>query len=446
MEERALLGVITLVFIIGLWRRLLLAVKDPTPGGAVILTSTAYLVGATIVAWRTQNDTSSLVYAACAIFFLMYLVAFVGCSAFFRLRQQAPEPRAIPQGRGQSLWATKWVFFLVALLGCVAIIYATGTDRLLAALFRFVFVGDASESVLDLRIGLSSGEERWMAPGYVKQLRDILMPLGGLLVLFAIKRGRGGFVSLSLVLVPVIALLMISSGERSGVLLFLLAMLLIAARAVRKRNLPAAVVLGPLAVAVVVAAGAFFALTSSFTSRTEYENSNTALILADRVITRTPEENVLGARVWARGAPFPGAGWLSEIASVMPGTQKTLSNFIHQDLGGGDLGNSVLGTWIDVYYNFGWWLGLVAAFSVGVSIALFNHWVNSLREKSWSADVCGLWISICMLMVLSPFGFLLYGPFLLSAFLWLITKLERPQAAASVRNPNNLLVPPRTRA
>ena len=76
MEERILIGVITLTFIVALRRRLLAAVRDPTPGGAVILTSTAYLVGATIVAWRMHTDMSSLVYAACAVLFLMYLVGF----------------------------------------------------------------------------------------------------------------------------------------------------------------------------------------------------------------------------------------------------------------------------------------------------------------------------------------------------------------------------------
>ena len=221
MEQRILIGIVTLVFIAILWRRLLLAVRDPTPGGAVILTSTAYLIGATIVDWRVQSEVSSLVYAVCAVLFLMYLVGFAGCSAFFRLRQRAPEPRTIPEGSRSSRRALKWVFFLVTLSGCLAIVYATGTDRLLAALFRFVFQGDGSESVLDLRVGLSSGEERWMAPGYIKQLRDILMPLSGLLVLFAIKRRPVAFVLLSFTLVPVIALLMISSGERSSVLLFL---------------------------------------------------------------------------------------------------------------------------------------------------------------------------------------------------------------------------------
>ena len=188
-------------------------------------------------------------------------------------------------------------------------------------------------------------------------------------------------------------------------------------------------------VAGLVAISTFLALTSSFASRRDYAETNTALILADRVLTRTPEENVLGARVWMRGAPLPGAGWLSELASVIPGTQKTLSNLIHEDLGGGDLGNSVLGTWIDVYYNFGWGLGLFAAFLVGILIALFNHWVNSMRARSWPADICGLWISICMLLVLSPFGFLLYGPFMLSVVLLVIQQSGRQSILAFPRVP-----------
>src|SRR5207247_380676 len=109
MEERVLIGVVTLVFIASLRRRLVLAIRDPTPGGAVILTSTAYLVGATIVDWRTHTDMSSLVYAVCAVLFLAYHVGFAGCSAFFRLRQWAPEPRTIQDGMRGDMRAAKWV-------------------------------------------------------------------------------------------------------------------------------------------------------------------------------------------------------------------------------------------------------------------------------------------------------------------------------------------------
>jgi len=433
MEENILAGIVTLAFLATLGRQLFLAIRDPTPGGAVLLTSSTYLIGATIVGWRMDSEMSSLVYTVCTVLFLAYLVGYFGCSTFFRLRQKAPDPGRIPQNHRSGRGTSKWFFLLVTLSGCVAVVYATGTDRLLAALYQFVVLGDSPDSVLGMRMALASGEEGWMAPGYVKQLRDILMPLSGLLVLFAIRRKPGRFVFLSFVLVPVIALLMISSGERGSVLLFLAAVYYGAARTVRGRILSATVVLGPLTVAFLIAGGTFFALTSSFTSR-QYEDS-TAFILADRVVTRTPEENVLGGQAWHRGAPFPGAGWVSELASVLPGTQKTISNLIHEDLGGGNLGNSVLGMWIDIYYNFGWLLGLIAAFMVGVSMAFFNHWVNTKRARSWSADICGLWLSICMLMVLSPFGFLLYGPFLLSAVLWVIPKSEKWNILASLRNP-----------
>src|SRR6266705_2183304 len=202
MEERILIGVVTLAFVVALRRQLVRAFLDPTPGGAVILTSTAYLVGATIVDWRIHSELSSLVYAACAVFLFVYLTAFWGCSAFFRLNQKAPEPLRIPNGNRSG--DAKWVFLLVTLIGSVAVVYATGTERLLGALFRFVTGGDTTDSVLELRLALSSGEGRWLAPGYVKQLRDIVMPLSGLLVLFAIRRRTVRFALLCFTLVPVI--------------------------------------------------------------------------------------------------------------------------------------------------------------------------------------------------------------------------------------------------
>jgi hypothetical protein len=187
----------------------------------------------------------------------------------------------------------------------------------------------------------------------------------------------------------------------------------------------ARVVVVAVLLVLVVGSSAFFALTSSFTSR-EYGETPMTVLFIDRIVTRMPQENVEGAEVWGHGAPVVGAGWASDIASVLPGTQFTLSNLIHAELGGGDKGNSVLGMWVDVFYNFGWSLSLPIAVMVGVLMALFNHWVNVMRSRSRSADICGLWISITMLMVLSPFGFLLYGPFLLFLCLLALASVARP--------------------
>ncbi len=420
--DQQVLAVVVVVGVVlatsfSLWRALL----RPTPGGAVLLNSVAYLIGASIVAFRHRSEDAVFVLEVCVVLVPVYLASYFWFSSALGLHKFAAAPARVidtPQQRGL---AAKWAFFLLCAVFVMLAVVATGTDRLLAALYQFVVLGDTSVSVLEMRLSFSSGEDHWLAPGYVKQLRDVLMPLAALLVLFSVRRSRVRFYALSLVIVPVVALLMISSGERGPVSLFLLATIYCAFLAVRLDIHRLGTMLLPAVFVGLVGFAAFTSLTASFTSR-EYGSTPVALILADRVVTRAPEENVDGAAAWRNGAPFPGAGWLSELGSVLPGTQETLSNLIHEDLGGGARGNSVLGLWVDVYYNFGWLFSIPVAVILGLLIAFFNDWVIRWSGASPAAAICGVWLSVTMLMVMSPFGFLLYGPLVLCAALVLLMR------------------------
>ena len=407
---------------------LLATVRRPTPAGSVFLISVVYLIGAMLVTWRAGSAAASFVFGVYALHFGVYAVGYFALSAALKLRRHPIEvSRSI--GEAQQGLVAKWGFFLLTFCLSVVAMYLIGADRLLASLFQFVLFGDMDESVLDLRLALASGAEGWMAPGYLKQLRDVLLPLATLLVLFTVRRTATGFVLLSLLLVPAVSVTIMSSGQRAPVLLFVLGAVYAAKQAVSWNLHRLRVTALPIIVMASVGTTAFLSLTSSFSSRYS-EDDNVLIVLADRIVTRVPEENVLGAPVWRRGTPFPGAGWLSDLSSVLPGTQKNLSNLIHEYLGGRATGNSPLGTWIDVHYNFGWILGISVSVLLGMFIALFNHWTNVARGVSEAAEVCGLWISLCMLLVLSPFGFLLYGPFTASMLLLLVaswTKLFRPR-------------------
>jgi hypothetical protein len=419
MEISILVGLVTLTFVALLWGELVAAIQSPTPAGSVFLISVSYLIGATLVEWREGTETALFVYSAYALQFIMYVVGYFALSYSLRLRQRSTEVPDGWQGNSTLSLLAKWAFLVLVLGASLLVVYFIGADRLLVALYRFVALGDTDDSVLELRMGFASGDEGWLAPGYVKQLRDVLLPLATLMVLFSIRRGAVVFLFLAFTLIPIVSTLMISSGQRAPVLLFLIAVMYAAKRAVTWNLQSLRVVAVPAMVVTTIGLTTFLALTTSFSSRYK-DDTNVLVVLADRVVTRVPEENVFGAPVWSRGAPFPGAGWLSELASVLPGTQKTLSNLVHEHLGGRASGNSVMGAWVGVHYNFGWSLGTAVSVLLGFFMALFNYWVNVSRKISFAADICGLWISICMLMVLSPFGFLLYGPFVTSAVLAVI--------------------------
>jgi hypothetical protein len=422
-----LIGALTLSLVLILRRELAMAVREPTPARSLAFVSVAYVVGATLVQWREGTEDATVLYFAYTLHFVMYLVGFFSLSEALRLKLDPMHSRG--PLHASATWlptAAKWGFFVLAFGATAYLVLAVGAYRILTALFQFVLYGDVDVSVLELRLGLASGEERWIAPGYLKQLRDVLLPLATFFVLFSVRRSVGVFLLLALMLVPLVTTLIISTGERAPVVLFLVALIYVAIRSVTWGIQPLRVVAVPLLVVGFVGLATLFALTLSFTSRYEDgANVNVLLVLADRVVTRAPEENMLSAPLWMHGAPFPGAGWLSELSTVLPGTQKTLSNLLHEHLGGGDLGNSVLGAWVDVHYNFGWALGIGVSVLIGFVMALFNHWVNVSRGVSRTADICGIWISICMLFVLSPYGFVLYGPFLLSAVLLALLVLGR---------------------
>jgi oligosaccharide repeat unit polymerase len=418
--EETLFVILTTILLLGITARALVrAVMNPSPGGAVLITSMAYLIGVTIIALRDGNETTFLVFRICAVFIFVYLIGYFGAGKVLKLAMEMPMELAPMVDVGHQGHVAKWIAFLGTSGIVMLAIFITGTDRILAALYQFIFVGDSGVSVMGLRTGFASGEGGYMAPGYIKQFRDVLLPLFALLVVFSIRRTRRRFLLTIGCIVPLVATLMISSGERAPVLMFLIGTIYTALLSVRMGINERRTILAPILFIALVGGAAFSALTSSFTNR-GYEDASTSMILADRVITRVPEENVLGVSVWEKGAPYPGAGWISELGSVLPwGKTQALSSQIHEELGGGPKGNSVLGMWVDVFYNFGWMLGVPVSLLLGVAMALFNHWVNLRRVHSPISAICGLWISVCMLMVLSPFGFLLYGPFIISGVLFL---------------------------
>jgi hypothetical protein len=418
MEVASAISIAVLLAAIALRRPLIEAVINPGPGNAVILMSFLYLSGCAVLTW-TAGEGSAFMASVCGLFFFLYAVTYYFVSIVFELRIRPPDCTWRPFYPGSTPYITKvWLFFLFFLLLVGFAVVWSGGLNLLLALYNFLLTGDIEITVGELRTAFASGEERWVGPGYLKQFRDILLPLSLLLVLYSIPRTAGKVVLITLIFVPSVFLLMLSSGERAPIVLLTFALIHASRRASRSGYINKKAALAQTLMLIALAAAVFTALTSSFVYR-DYGDKSFMGIFLDRIVTRSPEENLFGIEFWTRGAPYPGAGWISELMSVVPGTQVTLSGIIHEFLGGG-VGNSVLGLWIDVYYNFGWMLGCVVSVLLGVFIALFNHWVNVKRTVSPTGDLCGLWLSISMLLVISPFAFLLYGPFVLSCLLFLL--------------------------
>jgi len=421
METSVIISFAVLTCGLMLRRHLVEAVTNPGPGNAVILMSFLYLTGCAVLVW-TEGGGAAFMASACGLFFFLYLSAYFFTTVSLDLCIRPVKRDWKPMGEEKTAYAVKvWIFFLFFVLLVGAAVIWSGGLNLILALYNFLVVGDIEVSVGELRTAFASGEERWVGPGYLKQLRDILLPLSLLLLIYSVPRSGIKTILLSLLLIPSVFLLMLSSGERAPIVLLTIALIHAARRASKSGYMSKNAGIVQTLILVALTSAVFASLTASFVSR-EYGDQSFVWIFIDRIVTRAPEENLLGIEVWSRGAPYPGAGWFSEVMSVVPGTQVTLSGIIHEFLGGG-VGNSVLGLWIDVYYNFGWVAGGVVSVILGILLAFFNHWVNTTRAVSPACDLCGLWLSICMLLVISPFAFLLYGPFVLSSLLILLAFL-----------------------
>lgn len=435
MTMHLIIGAAITLLVVSMWKLLWAAVFRPTPGGAVIFTSALYLLGAAVTEWRYGTPEAGYVFAVSITCFLGYVISYLTVIQYFRLESVPPVASSMVVGGTRARTWPLWLFFVSMFLLMVLAIVSTGTEQLLLALYSFVTSGSSDTSVLTLRLEVSSGANGWMAPGYVAQIRDILLPFSVLLLLFTVRRRAFHFLFLACVVVPATVALMLSSGERGPVVLFTVG-LLYAAWQAAKIGVISRRLLTLLSVMVLVfGGGIFYAVTSSLGARLGDSDASIATLFVDRVVTRLPEENVHSAGIWTNGAPFMGAGWLSEIGSILPGTQQTLSNQLHAELGGGELGNSPLGLWPDIFYNFGWWLCIPVSALLGLLMAVFNHWVIAARSRSEVAEICGLWLSTTMLSVISPFTFMLYGPFVLSAILFLLPRSRWRQVSVSVVRP-----------
>jgi hypothetical protein len=131
------------------------------------------------------------------------------------------------------------------------------------------------------------------------------------------------------------------------------------------------------------------------------------IALAHRAIIAVPRENTISYSIWATGSPAMGAGWITDLSGLRPGSQNQLSNELSAANSGGSLGNSPLGLATDIYYNWGWpGVAVVPLFYALVFILLDLVLVGSGSPLLFAAKIF-LFFSVPLMY--SPFMFVLYG-------------------------------------
>ena len=287
----------------------------------------------------------------------------------------------------------------VSAIVCVAFIATVLRNDQLGLMLASVLIGDGN--FLEYRVTMSTGDAIYLAPGYVKQFRDVMLPSALIAFSVAATPPRPLFATALGVLGAAAAIL---SGERSVIMIYVF--VFSAVFVLRpKRRVRARWVVPTIAGLAVFSA---FIGTTILLGRADADADTLRLILDsagalfDRVALAVPRENAGGFIVWGPIAPTWGRTWVADLATMLPGTQAGLSNELHDLLGGGPMGNSPLGLPSDAYLAWG---------IIGVVLVPFLYCVL-LHRADEALLRSGLALPRVLRVVLFPLTFAWYSPFL----------------------------------
>lgn len=317
----------------------------------------------------------------------------------------------------QSRGATTPIFVIAAISLGIALlqVVVTGGAIALNDLTQLFSGGDLTglgREVTYKRKAVTSGLAGYLAPGYVKQFRDILLPASALLLYWhsKISTRRGSSLGAHVLLAFSLSLMIITS-HRAPATIFVAAGLLVSVR-IRGNSVSERI-------KQITAAGSLLALFAGLTSllgrNLEATTPLQSLIgggtsLLDRIFLAYPRENFLTRALWREQAPQDGSGWLSGLSQILPGTQTGISNLMHSMTGGSMEGNSQMNLWTEVWFNSGWIGIVVCGFMIGYWLQ--SAWIRQIRRpKTLTRVVFYSYWTLLAPFSMSPITFLLGGAF-----------------------------------
>lgn len=360
---------------------------------AMLAWQTLYFTGAAaLLVTSPGNDTTTFVLMACLAQLSLTATALVLSAR----RTPAPVVRTVMR-RGEQTVA--WAVALVSSAVCLAFIVAILRNEELLLILAGVVTGD--ERFLDFRTTMTSGTAVYLAPGYVKQFRDVLLP-AALIALVAFSGRTRWWLVVPMGLVGFGAAIL--SGERFSLMVYILAFGFALALRPESRRLAVRVV-APVFAVVLLAA---FVGSTILLGRADADSGLLTIIgdsvaaLFDRIVLTLPRENAGGFEVWYPLAPTWGRNWLSAISGILPGSQTGLDQELHEVLGGSALGSSPLGLAPDTFLAWG-----------VVGTVLFPALFCLALERADAALIeSGSPLAKSLRVALVPLSFAWYSPFL----------------------------------
>ena len=331
------------------------------------------------------------------------------------------------------------VLLVVSGVVCLAFVYVVLSNSIIAALLSIASLsGEAN--LLEARKAITAGSEGYLAPGYVKQFRDILIPIALIAMMLTTPSLRRSSAAWFGFVTAIMAMLI--SGQRLVFVVFFLALLLggFYARqivALRSGLAPPARRTPWLAVLVLLV---LYGVLTVLLGRANPDLSPTELVaeisinLFDRVLFAAPLENLLTFPIWQALGPTGGGSWFADLAAVLPGVDEALSNLLHSATGGSLLGNSPLGLPPDVWLAWGWPGLVLVPFLFAFAVGLLDMLLLGSRSPLFFA--LKIYLFVVLPICYSPYLFVLYGgavAFILMTFLAVLRSGAwwRPSAVAA---------------
>jgi hypothetical protein len=331
-----------------------------------------------------------------------------GCIlAISRPRTATGTSQVLTEGEVRSAYLLALGAAAVCLLFVVVILLNEDLGPILLS----VITGD--EDFISYRLIMSTGRAVYLAPGYVKQFRDVMLPVGFLVLII----GKAGVSRLLLAALWVVGFAAaILSGERSVLMIHVY---VLGVGLVFKQGRSAAtrrtIMIATMAIGASAFVGFTFLLGRTTIGASIFQVFGEALWgLFSRVALVVPSENAAGFPFWEPLVPTWGTSWFAELAGILPGVQNSFSNDLHALLGGSPLGNSTLGLAPDVYFAYGMVGAAVIPLLYAVILARIDWFL--VDSPYLSARIARLAFMPLTLAWYSPFLFILNGGLVLCIF------------------------------
>lgn len=350
----------------------------------------------------------SLVTLASALLGSMLFV--LVCGGFYKSVDFHRQFSAIDSGPVEQLSIKAMLLF--SGLICVAFVYIVFSNSIIGALLSIASLASDS-TLLEARKAITAGSEGYLAPGYVKQFRDIIIPIAIIATMGITPSFRRSPIVWFGFGTAIIAMLV--SGQRLVFIVFFLSLLLASYYTNRfpgrspgidrvRRRVPW------VAIMLLLISYSFLTI---LLGRANQDLSVTGMIvdvfinLFDRIVLAAPRENWVTFSTWQNLGPTYGESWLADLGGVLPGVRESLSNVLHSATGGSLQGNSPLGMPADLWLAWGWAGVVIIPFLYAFAVGLLDMLLLSNRSAIFFA--VRIYLFVVLPICYSPYLFVLYG-------------------------------------